>query len=165
MRPTTKALLSALFLLATTALPLAATAPRECEALRQWALDNKEKLPHDYAGLSALPVRERRAFYRGSQPRREGCLLAGSGNQLPCRASLSSRPSRSKRSWPRLRRSARRSMGSGRRATRIRSRRSRRKPTRRSASQLVREVFYLSAVDPGASGLAGDCDLPHLQRL
>ena len=62
LRQTTKIFVSGLFLLASATLPLAA-ATRPCEALRQWALENRAKLPHDFAGLSALPMGERRALY------------------------------------------------------------------------------------------------------
>lgn len=62
LRQTTKIFVSGLALLASAALPLAA-ATRPCEALRQWALENRAKLPHDFAGLSALPMGERRALY------------------------------------------------------------------------------------------------------
>lgn len=62
LRQTTKILVIGLLLLASAALPLGA-ATRQCEALQQWALDNQARLPHDYAGLSALPMEQRRAFY------------------------------------------------------------------------------------------------------
>lgn len=65
LRKATTKSLSALLLLAFAAAPLAATAPapRGCDALQQWALENRQELPKDYQSLLAYPLSERRAIY------------------------------------------------------------------------------------------------------
>ena len=64
---TTPRRLSCVLLFALAALPAAAVAPaptaKTCEALAQWARDNRESLPRDYRGLLAFPLAERRAIY------------------------------------------------------------------------------------------------------
>jgi hypothetical protein len=59
--------LSCYLLLAAAALPLAAISPaptaKTCDALREWARDNRDDLPRDYRGLLAFQLDERRAIY------------------------------------------------------------------------------------------------------
>lgn len=59
--------LSCVILLAVAALPLAAITPaptaKTCDAVLQWARDNRETLPRDYRGLLAYPAGEQRAIY------------------------------------------------------------------------------------------------------
>lgn len=62
----TKSLSAGLLILAFAAAPLAAAtapAPRNCDALKQWALDHRGELPRDYQGLLAYEMSERRAIY------------------------------------------------------------------------------------------------------
>ncbi len=64
---TTPRRLSCVLLVAIAALPAAAIAPaptvKTCEALTQWARDNRDSLPRDYRGMQAYPSAERRVIY------------------------------------------------------------------------------------------------------
>lgn len=62
LRQLTRRLLPGL-LLAAAVLPLSAAQPRECEALRQWALEHRAELPSDYQGLLNYPTAQRRAIW------------------------------------------------------------------------------------------------------
>lgn len=59
--------LSCVLLLTVAAFPAAAITPappaKTCDAVLQWARDNREDLPRDYRSLLAYPTDERRAIY------------------------------------------------------------------------------------------------------
>jgi hypothetical protein len=70
-----------LLLLTVVALPVAAVKPAadgqpRCEVLKQWALENLDLLPRDYAGLLAYPMDERRAIFGTLTPEQKAAFLS-----------------------------------------------------------------------------------------
>ncbi len=59
--------LASVLLISAAALPLAAITPapsgQTCDAVMQWARDNRDSLPRDYRSLLAFPLDQRRAIY------------------------------------------------------------------------------------------------------